>query len=83
MVLDILGSVFEPTTFIMMLVGCLGGIIVGSIPGITGSIGIIILLPLIYKLDMLPAMVVMAGMFCGTMYGGAIPAVLIQTPALN
>ncbi len=80
MVLDILGSVFEPTTFIMMLVGCLGGIIVGSIPGITGSIGIIILLPLIYKLDMLPAMVVMAGMFCGTMYGGAIPAVLIQTP---
>lgn len=73
-------NVFEPTTFIMMLVGCIGGILVGAIPGITGSTGIILLLPLVYTLDMLPALVVMAGMFCGIMYGGAIPAVLIQTP---
>ena len=77
---DMLLSVFEPTTFIMMIVGCIGGILVGAIPGITGSTGIIILLPLIYKMDMLPALVVMAGMFCGTMYGGAIPAILIKSP---
>lgn len=80
MILAALAGVFEPLTFAMMLVGCIGGIIVGAIPGISGSTGIILLLPLIYKLDMLPTLVVMAGMFCGTMYGGAIPAVLIQTP---
>ena len=77
---DAFAAVFEPTTFVMMLVGCIGGILVGAIPGITGSTGIILLLPLVYTLDMLPALVVMSGMFCGIMYGGAIPAVLIQTP---
>ena len=74
------GAVFEPTTFAMMMIGCIGGILIGAIPGLSGSTGIILLLPLVYTLDMLPALVVMAGMFCGTMYGGAIPAVLIQTP---
>ena len=75
-----LAACFEPQTFLMMMIGCIGGIIVGAIPGITGSTGIILLLPLIYNLDMLPALVVMAGMFCGIMYGGAIPAILIKTP---
>lgn len=75
-----IAACFEPQTFLMMMIGCIGGIIVGAIPGITGSTGIILLLPLIYNLDMLPALVVMAGMFCGTMYGGAIPAILIKTP---
>jgi len=71
---------FAPMTFLMMLVGTVGGIIVGAIPGITGSMGIIILLPLVYQLDKIPAMVVMAGMFCGTMYGGSIASILLRTP---
>lgn len=75
-----LAGVFEPMTFIMMIIGCLSGIIVGAIPGLSGSTGIILLLPLIYTLDMVPAIVVMAGVFCGSMYGGAIPAVLLRTP---
>lgn len=76
----IVSGIANPTTIGMMLIGCLGGIIIGAIPGLSGSIGIILLLPLIYKLDMVPALVVMAGMFCGTMYGGSIPAILIQAP---
>lgn len=75
-----LAGVFEPTAFLMMIVGCVSGIIIGAIPGLSGSIGIILLLPLVYKLDMVPALVVMAGIFCGSMYGGSIPAILIQTP---
>ena len=76
----IIANLFDPSTLLMMLVGCVGGIIVGAIPGLGGSTGIILLLPLIYNLEMVPALVVMAGMFCGTMYSGALPAILIQTP---
>lgn len=76
----IFSNLFNPSTLLMMLIGCIGGIIVGAIPGLSGSTGIILLLPLIYNLEMVPALVVMAGMFCGTMYGGALPAILIQTP---
>ena len=71
---------FQPMTVLMMLVGTIGGIVIGAIPGITGSMGIILLLPLVYQLDMIPAMVVMAGMFCGSMYGGSIAAILLKTP---
>lgn len=76
----IFANLFDPSTLLMMLVGCVGGIVIGAIPGLSGSTGIILLLPLIYNLEMVPALVVMAGMFCGTMYGGALPAILFQTP---
>jgi putative tricarboxylic transport membrane protein len=71
---------FEPMTFLMMLIGTIGGIIIGAIPGMSGSMGIILLLPLIYHLDKVPAMVVLAAMFCGSMYGGSISAILLRTP---
>lgn len=77
---SVIAGLLNPSTLAMMLVGCVGGIIIGAIPGLSGSTGIILLLPLIYNLDMLPALVVMAGMFCGTMYGGSLPAILIQAP---
>ncbi len=70
----------EPWTFLMMLVGLVGGIILGAIPGMTGSMGIILLLPLIYHLDFGAALVTLAAMFCGAMYGGSISAVLLRTP---
>ena len=75
-----LTGVFEPITFLLMIMGCAAGIIVGAIPGLSGSTGIVLLLPLIYGLDMVPAMVVMGGVFAGSMYGGAIPAILLRTP---
>ena len=46
----IIANLFDPSTLLMMLVGCVGGIIVGAIPGLGGSTGIILLLPLIYNL---------------------------------
>ncbi|MDR1587748.1 MAG: tripartite tricarboxylate transporter permease [Treponema sp.] len=71
---------FQPITFLMMLIGTVGGIIIGAIPGMSGSMGVILLLPLVYQLDKVPAMVVLAAMFCGSMYGGSISAILLKTP---
>jgi len=71
---------FEPLTLLVMMVGLIGGIILGAIPGMTGSMGIILLLPLVYKLPYAPALITLAAMFCGAMYGGSISAILIRTP---
>lgn len=73
-------SSFEPMTLLMMLIGSVGGIVIGAIPGMSGSMGIILLLPLIYQLDVIPSMVVLATMFCGSMYGGSVSAILLRTP---
>jgi len=71
---------FEPWTMLMMMIALVGGIILGAIPGMTGSMGIILLLPLLYHLKLGPALVTLAAMFCGAMYGGSISAILLRTP---
>jgi len=72
--------VLNPSHFIFLFLGVAGGIIVGAIPGLTGSVGIILLLPFIYYLDVSTAIVMLCGMFCGAIYGGSISAILISTP---
>ena len=70
----------HPFTMLMMVIGTVGGIIIGAIPGMSGSMGIILLLPLVYQLDRVPAMAVLAAMYCASMYGGSIAAILLKTP---
>ena len=70
----------HPLHLPFLLLGVIGGIIVGALPGLTGSVGIILLLPFVYHLDVSTAMVMLCGMFCGSMYGGSISAVLIAIP---
>ena len=75
-----LGNVFQPLTFVLMVAGVVGGVIVGGLPGMTSSMGIILLLPLTYRLDPKVALVMLAGMYAGSMYGGSISAILLRTP---
>lgn len=63
-----------------MVAGVIGGVIVGALPGMTSSMGIILLLPLTYRLPPEVALVMLAGMYSGSMYGGSISAILLRTP---
>ena len=75
-----LASSFAPYTFFMMLVGVIGGIVIGALPGMSGSMGMVLMMPLLYYLTPADALLVLAGIFCGSMYGGSISAILISTP---
>lgn len=72
--------VFQPYAFLMMAFGVMVGIIIGAVPGLSGSIGIILLMPLVYRMDSNVAMVMLCGLFCGSMFGGSIGAILLNTP---
>lgn len=63
-----------------LIVGVGAGIIVGAIPGLSGSTGIILMLPFLIYIDPSAALIMMSGLFCGSMFGGSIAAVLISTP---
>ena len=67
-------------SFIAILIGLLAGIIIGAIPGLTADIAIILCLPITYSMDPIPAMLLLLGLYCGGTYGGAITAILINTP---
>jgi len=72
--------VFVLTHIHFLIIGVAGGIIVGAIPGLSGSTGIILMLPFLIYIDPSAALIMMSGLFCGSMFGGSIAAVLISTP---
>ncbi|NRB04632.1 MAG: tripartite tricarboxylate transporter permease [Rhodobacteraceae bacterium] len=65
---------------IAILIGSVGGLIIGAVPGIGPAIAIAILLPATVFLDDLVSLVLLLGVYGSSMYGGAIPAILINTP---
>ncbi|UCG00226.1 MAG: tripartite tricarboxylate transporter permease [Spirochaetaceae bacterium] len=75
-----LSYVLNPSHFPFLFIGVAGGIVVGALPGLTGSVGIILLLPFLYYLEPATSLIMLSGMFCGAIYGGSISAILISTP---
>ena len=63
-----------------LLVGSIGGVIIGAIPGVGPAVAIAILLPATFSLDPIVGLTVLLGIYGSSMYGGAIPAILINTP---
>jgi len=63
-----------------MLAGTAAGILIGAIPGLTATLAMALLLPFTYTMPPLVALGMMAGIYNGSMYGGAIPAILMRIP---
>ena len=63
-----------------LLVGSIGGVIIGAIPGVGPAVAIAILLPATFSMDPIVGLTVLLGIYGSSMYGGAIPAILINTP---
>ena len=63
-----------------ILVGSIGGVIIGAIPGVGPAVAIAILLPATYSMEPIIGITVLLGIYGSAMYGGAIPAILINTP---
>jgi len=70
----------QPLSLLMMLLGVAWGIIGGALPGISGSIAMALLLPLTFGMNPAVALMMLAGVYIGAMYGGSITAILIRTP---
>lgn len=65
---------------VALLIGSVGGVIIGAVPGIGAAVAIAILLPATFSLDPIVGLTVLLGIYGSSMYGGALPAILINTP---
>lgn len=63
-----------------LLIGSLGGVVIGAIPGVGPAVAIAILLPATFSLDPIVGLIVLLGIYGSSAFGGAIPAILINTP---
>ncbi|MCB9945964.1 MAG: tripartite tricarboxylate transporter permease [Geminicoccaceae bacterium] len=78
--LHALPSVFGFANFAAIVIGVIAGIVVGAMPGLSATMAISVLVPFTFGLEPLVALGLMAGIYNGAMYGGAIPAVLLRIP---
>ena len=70
-------------TMLWLLAGVVVGIIVGGLPGLGPPLGMAIILPLTIPLNPADAIILLVGVYSGSMYGGSIAAILINTPGVS
>jgi putative tricarboxylic transport membrane protein len=69
-----------PNLLIYALVGCIIGTLVGVLPGVGPLAGISLLLPATFGLNATSAIVLLAGIYYGAMYGGSTTSILMRIP---
>ena len=70
----------QPWNLLMIFFGTVLGILFGSMPGLTATMGLALLVPFTYGMDPAAGLLMLAGIYVGAMYADAIPAILINTP---
>ena len=70
----------QPDVLWYAFIGCLVGTIVGVLPGIGPLSGISILLPATFGLDTTKSVVMLAGIYYGSQYGGSTTSILMRIP---
>jgi putative tricarboxylic transport membrane protein len=74
------GVALSPGVLLYAFVGCVVGTLVGVLPGVGPLAGISLLLPATFGLDATKAIVMLAGIYYGAMYGGSTTSILMRIP---
>lgn len=83
-ILQALIEVFTLYNLLVIILSLILGVVVGCIPGLTVTLGIILLLPLTYSFSSpATAIIALLSVYVGGMYGGSISAILLNTPGTN
>ncbi|NBS64900.1 MAG: tripartite tricarboxylate transporter permease [Betaproteobacteria bacterium] len=70
----------SPLNLALCLIGCLLGTLIGVLPGIGPSATVAMLMPLTFHLPPVGALIMLAGVFYGSQYGGSTTAILVNLP---
>ncbi len=74
---------FEPLNLFMIVAGCLAGLFVGCMPGLGSVNGVAILLPITFLVPPTAAIIFLAALYYGAMYGGAISSITLGIPGAS
>jgi putative tricarboxylic transport membrane protein len=80
LLVDGLLTTLTPMNLLLVFVGMLVGVFFGSLPGISSSMGIVLMLPFTYYMGILPSIMLLVALYAGSAYGGSITAILFNTP---
>ncbi|GAK11689.1 tripartite tricarboxylate transporter permease [Geomicrobium sp. JCM 19039] len=75
-----LQSIVEPQHFLVLLIGVFVGFIGGALPGVSGTMLIIIVLPITYGMEPISAFILLTTIYVACVFSGMITAILFRTP---
>ena len=75
--------VFEPLNLALIIGGCALGLFIGAMPGLGSVNGVAILLPLTFLVPPTGAIIFLAAIYYGAMYGGAISSIMLGIPGAS
>jgi len=73
-------SFFDPQILFFAIAGMVIGIVIGALPGASATMGITLMLPISFNLGSEAAIVLLTAVYCGGIFGGSIPAILLKIP---
>lgn len=76
-----LGELLTWQNLLLMLFGTFFGIFCGAMPGLSSTMALTIMVPFTFSMSGYAGILCLLGIFCGSIYGGSITAILINTPA--
>ena len=79
-VLAALATLASPQILLMALGGTAAGIVIGALPGLGSVLAITLALPLTFVLGPEASIILLLGLYCGSVYGGSLSAIVINTP---
>ena len=73
-------AALSPMNLLFATIGCLLGTLIGVLPGLGPAAGTALLIPITFRLEPTSAIIMLAAIYYGAMYGGTITSVLINVP---
>ena len=73
-------NVLQPMNLLICLGGLFIGVLFGALPGFSATMAVAIFVPFTYVMEPGAALLLLSALYCGGVYGGSIPAVLVGIP---
>ncbi len=77
---DAIGILLSLEGLLVLVFGTVLGIVLGAMPGIGSTVAVAIVLPFTLTMGQAPAIILLLAVYAGSVYGGSIAAILINTP---
>ena len=78
--IELIKEVFAWNTLLFVAIGVAFGMFVGAVPGLGASVGLVLLLPVTYHMQPLPAIAMLVALYMGCEYGGSISSITLGIP---
>ncbi len=72
--------ILQPFNIVLIFFGVLVGVTIGALPGLSSPMAVALLLPFTVGMEPIPAIAMLASLYCAGTFGGSITAILINAP---